>query len=132
MDGDIDDFRETELKNGFRKSFVQAKATHPAQLRRIPQCTPPMHTCFSVVDTTTHARGVLCNLYNQIFNRLTVNVQFAQTCEKYEKKLAIRVPVWYSMSVKRNETKNQLLILPLVCGNSHAGKSRGQFLCRVP
>ena len=73
----------------------------------------------------------LCNLHKRLDPLLQVNVQFAQTCEKCKKPLAIPLAVCYHLTVDRENRTGQRAALVHV-GQSPTGKSRGQSLRRVP
>ena len=73
----------------------------------------------------------LCNLHKRLDPLLQVNVQFAQTCEKRKKTLAISVSVCYHLTMDRENRTGQRAAL-VHAGQSPAGKSDGQYSRRVP
>ena len=73
----------------------------------------------------------LCNLHKTLDPLLLVNVQFAQTCEKCKKSLAILFPLCYHLIVDRENRTGQRAA-HVHAGQSPAGKSNGQYLRRVP
>ena len=73
----------------------------------------------------------LYTLHKRLDPLLLVNVQFAQTCEKCKKSLAISVSLCYHLTVDRENRTGQRPALVHV-GQSPTGKSRGQSLRRVP
>ena len=74
----------------------------------------------------------LCNLHKRLDPLLQVNVQFAQTCEKRKKTLAIPFAVCYHLIVDRENRTGQRAALVHAWEDSRAGKSNGQYLRRVP
>ena len=68
----------------------------------------------------------LYNLHKRLDPLLQVNVQFAQTCEKCKKSLAIPFSVWYYVTVDRENRTGQRAAL-VHAGQSPAGKSKGSF-----
>ena len=73
----------------------------------------------------------LCNLHKRLDPLLLVNVQFAQTCEKCKKSLAIPFSLCYHLIVDRENRTGQRAAL-VHAGQSPVGKSNGQYLRRVP
>ena len=74
----------------------------------------------------------LCNLHKRLDPLLSVNVQFAQTCEKCKKSLAIPFAVCYHLTVDRENRTGQRAARVHAWEDSRAGKSNGQYLRRVP
>ena len=68
----------------------------------------------------------LCNLHKGLDPLLLVNVQFAQTCEKCKKPLAIPIVVCYHLTVDRENRTGQRAAR-VHAGQSPAGKSKGSF-----
>ena len=68
----------------------------------------------------------LCNLHRGLDPLLLVNVQFAQTCKKRKKPLAIAVVVCYHLTVDRENRTGQRAAR-VHAGQSPAGKSKGSF-----
>ena len=73
----------------------------------------------------------LYTLHKRLDPLLQVNVQFAQTCEKCKKSLAIPFAVCYHLTVDRENRTGQRAA-HVHAGQSPAGKSNGQYLRRVP
>ena len=69
----------------------------------------------------------LCNLHKRLVPLLQVNVQFAQTCEKCKKTLAISVSVCYHLTVDRENRTGQRAALAHAWEISRADKSKGSF-----
>ena len=69
----------------------------------------------------------LCNLHKRLDPLLLVNVQFAQTCEKHKKPLAISVSGWYYVTVDRENRTGQRAARVHAWEVSRAGKSQGSL-----
>ena len=69
----------------------------------------------------------LCNLHKRLDPLLLVNVQFAQTCEKCKKTLAIPFAVCYHLIVDRENRSGQRAARVHAWEASRAGKSKGSF-----
>ena len=69
----------------------------------------------------------LCNLHKRLDPLLLVNVQFAQTCEKCKKSLAIPLAVCYHLIVDRENRTGQRAARVHAGEISRAGKSKGSF-----
>ena len=69
----------------------------------------------------------LCNLHKRLDPLLQVNVQFAQTCEKCKKSLAIPFSVCYHLTVDRENRTGQRAALAHAWEISRADKSEGSF-----
>ena len=69
----------------------------------------------------------LCNLHKRLDPLLLVNVQIAQTCEKRKKPLAIPFPLWYYVTVDRENRTGQRAARVHAWEVSRAGKSKGSF-----
>ena len=69
----------------------------------------------------------LCDLHKRFNPLLLVNVQFAQTCEKRKKPLAIPLAVCYHLTVDRENRIGQRAARVHAWEVSRAGKSKGSF-----
>ena len=69
----------------------------------------------------------LYTLHKRLDPLLQVNVQFAQTCEKYKKLLAIPFAVCYHLTVDRENRTGQRAALAHAWEISRADKSKGSF-----
>ena len=69
----------------------------------------------------------LYNLHKRLDPLLQVNVQFAQTCEKRKKTLAIPFAVCYHLTVDRENRTGQRAARVHAWEVSRAGKSEGSF-----
>ena len=69
----------------------------------------------------------LYTLHKRLDPLLLVNVQFAQTCEKCKKSLAIPFPVCYHLTVDRENRTGQRAARVHAWEVSRAGKSKGSF-----
>ena len=69
----------------------------------------------------------LYTLHKRLDPLLQVNVQFAQTCEKCKKSLAISVSLCYHLTVDRENRTGQRAARVHAWEVSRAGKSKGSF-----
>ena len=69
----------------------------------------------------------LYTLHKRLDPLLQINVQFAQTCEKRKKSLAIPFAVCYHLIVDRENRIGQRAALAHAWEVSRAGKSKGSF-----
>ena len=69
----------------------------------------------------------LYTLHKRLDPLLQVNVQFAQTCEKRKKSLAISVSLCYHLIVDRENRTGQRAALAHAWEVSRADKSKGSF-----
>ena len=119
------------IENWIWKIFCPGKEDCEKLNNLHPKNYPPL--CMRFFAHRSAARTTpprLCNLHKRLDPLLLVNVQFAQTCEKRKKPLAIPIVVCYHLTVDRENRTGQRAARVHAWEVSRAGKSQGS-LCAV-
>ena len=117
-----------QIENWIWKIFCPGKEDCEKLNNLHPKNYPPL--CMRFFAHHLAARTApprLCNLHKRLDPLLLVNVQFAQTCEKRKKSLAILFPVCYHLTVDRENRPGQRAARVHAWEVSRVGKSKGSF-----